>query len=187
MDMRAPTLIIGYGNPSRGDDALGPMAIAALERRMARKVGQARPSPIEYLTDFQLQIEFVTDLADRERIVFIDAAASGEEPFSFEPLAAREGEPIASHALSPANLLTVFQHYHRHDPPPCFLLAVRGYMFELGAPLSAQAQCNLDAALAMLEWWIDRPDGLAAAELAAADSTRSMRNLYRKTGMENTR
>jgi len=33
-DMRAPTLIIGYGNPSRGDDALGPTAIAAIERRM---------------------------------------------------------------------------------------------------------------------------------------------------------
>jgi hydrogenase maturation protease len=161
--MRAPTLIIGYGNPSRGDDALGPTAIAALERRMVR---HERPSAIEYLTDFQLQIEFVTDLADRERIVFIDAAASGEEPFSFAPLAAQEGEPIATHALSPGSLLTVFKHYHRREPPPCFLLAVHGYVFELGAPLSLRAQSNLDAALTMLECWIDQPDGLAAPELA---------------------
>jgi hydrogenase maturation protease len=173
--VRAPTLIIGYGNPSRGDDALGPTAIAALERRMARK---ARPTPIEYLTDFQLQIEFVTDLAERERIVFIDAAANGAEPFSFLPLAAREGEPMATHALSPASLLTVFQQYHQCAAPPCFLLAVRGYAFELGAPLSLRAQRNLDAALAMLERWIDRPDGHVAPELAAQPMVHDQYGIY---------
>jgi hydrogenase maturation protease len=149
--MRATTLIIGYGNPSRGDDALGPAAIEAIERLAGE---HPEWGAVEVVTDFQLQIEFVTDLAGRERIVFIDAAASGVEPFAFGPLAAREDASISSHALSPASLLTVYRRFHGEDAPPCFLLGIMGYDFDLGVPLSAKAQCNLDAALVMLEEWL---------------------------------
>lgn len=149
--MRAATLIIGYGNPSRGDDALGPAAIDRIERRMA---DHPEWGEVELLTDFQLQIEFVTDLAGRRRIVFIDAAASGTEPFAFGPLQARQDASMTTHALSPASLLTVFRSFHGEEAPPCFLLGIRGYRFELGEPISADAQTNLDAAVAMLEQWL---------------------------------
>jgi hydrogenase maturation protease len=149
--MRAATLIIGYGNPSRGDDALGPAAIEAIER-----LAEHHPEwgAVEVVTDFQLQIEFVTDLAERERIVFIDAAASGVAPFAFGPLTAKEDASISSHALSPASLLTVYRSFHGEDAPPCFLLGIMGYDFDLGVPLSAKAQRNLDAALVMLQEWL---------------------------------
>jgi hydrogenase maturation protease len=149
--MRAPTLLIGYGNPSRGDDALGPAAIAEIERRMAdnRLAGQ-----VEIVTDFQLQIEFVTDLAGRQRVIFIDASAGGAEPFSFGPLQAKQDDSVTTHALSPAGLLTVYRSFHGDDAPPCFLLGIRGYDFDLGMPLSAGAQRNLDAAMTMLEQWL---------------------------------
>lgn len=151
--MRAATLIIGYGNPSRGDDALGPAAIDAVERLMG-----AHPEwgDVDFVTDFQLQIEFVTDLAERRRIVFIDATASGAEPFIFGPLQAKQDASITTHALSPASLLTVFRDFHGDDAPPSFLLAIRGYDFELGAPLSEGAQGNLHAAIAMLEQWLTK-------------------------------
>lgn len=148
---RAPTLIIGYGNPSRGDDALGPAAIDAIEVLIA-----AHPEwgAIDVVTDFQLQIEFVTDLEGRARVVIIDAAASGAEPFAFGPLVAKEDASISSHALSPASLLTVYRSFHGEDAPPCFLLAIMGYDFDLGVPLSGRATHNLGAALAMLEQWL---------------------------------
>lgn len=149
--MRAATLIIGCGNPSRGDDAMGPIALAAIECLAAR---HAEWGEIEIVTDFQLQIEFVADLADRQRIVFIDAAASGAEPFSFCALDAQQDASFTSHALSPASLLSVFRNYHGTDAPPSFLLGIRGYDFGLGDPLSVRAQCNLDAAVAMLEHWL---------------------------------
>jgi len=147
----APTLVIGYGNPSRGDDALGPMAIEAVERLAA-----AHPEwgEVEVLTDFQLQVEFVTDLVGRKRIVFIDAAASGPEPCSIEPLQAERDASFTSHAVSPASLLAAFRSFQGEDAPPSYLLGIRGYAFDLGAPLSAGAQRNLDAALAMLEQWL---------------------------------
>ena len=149
--MRAATLIIGYGNPSRGDDALGPAAIDAIERLVGE---HPEWGGIEVVTDFQLQIEFVTDLAGRERIVFIDAAARGAEPFAFGPLVAKEDASISTHALSPASLLTVYRSFHGADAPPCFLLGIMGYDFDLGVPLSAGARRNLAAALAMLEQWL---------------------------------
>jgi hydrogenase maturation protease len=151
MSTRAPTLIIGYGNPSRGDDALGPMAIAQIEDRI-----QAHPEwgQIELVTDFQLQIEFVTDLVGRERVIFIDATAQGNDGFEFAPLLAKHETPTTSHALEPARLLGVFENFYSYAAPPCYLLAISGYGFELGEPMSEPANANLDAALNMLGQWL---------------------------------
>ncbi|HEY0844602.1 MAG TPA: hydrogenase maturation protease [Noviherbaspirillum sp.] len=149
--MRAPTLIIGYGNPSRGDDGLGPAAAARVEQRAAQG---ADWGAIEVLTDFQLQIEFVTDLAWRQRVLFIDADASGPEPYAFMRLEARQEAAATTHALSPASLLSVYRRFHRQNPPPAYLLAIRGYCFELGSPMSAEALANLDAAMSMLDGWL---------------------------------
>lgn len=148
--MRAPTLVIGYGNPSRGDDALGPQAAAEIERLAAL---HPEWGAIEVLTDFQLQVEFVTDLADRRRILFIDAAANGTEPFSFMPLAAKQDASLTSHALSPAGLLAVYRDFHQTDAASSHLLGIRGYDFELGASVSFHAQRNLETALVMLQRW----------------------------------
>lgn len=149
--MRAQTLLIGVGNPSRGDDALGPAAIDDIMRRVAQ---HPEWGAIDILTDFQLQIEFVTDLADRQRIVFIDATVSGDAPYSFGALEARQDGSITTHALSPGGLLAVYRDYHGADAPASFLLGIRGVAFELGTPLSESAQRNLDAAVTMLEQWL---------------------------------
>ena len=138
----APRLIIGIGNPSRGDDAIGPLAIERLE---------ALDLPgAELLTDFQLQVEYAFDLLGRREVVFIDAAASGTAPFSFDAAVPEADASATSHALSPAAVLAAFLRVTDEPLPPAFVLAVRGYEFELGAPMSAAAARNLDAALEML-------------------------------------
>jgi hydrogenase maturation protease len=144
-------LIIGIGNPSRGDDAIGPLAIERLE---------ALDLPdIELLTDFQLQVEHALDLIGRREVVFIDAAASGAAPFYFGPAAPAADASATSHALSPAAVLQAFLHVADAALPAAYVLAVRGYAFELGAPLSVAAACNLDAALQML---VSRISGVAS-------------------------
>lgn len=147
----APTLIIGYGNPSRGDDALGPVLLDEIACLLPQ---HPEWGAIELLTDFQLQIEFVLDLAGRQRIVFVDAAASGAEPFAFTPLTASDVSTAATHALTPGALLATFQRHYCCAPPPSFLLAIRGHDFELGAPLSDAARHNLQAARDMLCHWL---------------------------------
>jgi hydrogenase maturation protease len=138
----APLLVIGIGNPSRGDDAIGPLAI--------ERLGALGLPDTELLTDFQLQVEYALDLVGRREVVFIDAAASGPAPFSFQPAAPVADASATSHALSPAAVLDAYQRVTGAPLPLAFVLAVRGYQFELGAPLSGAAAANLDAALQML-------------------------------------
>ena len=138
----APLLVIGIGNPSRGDDALGPLAI---ERLAALDLPGT-----ELLTDFQLQVEHALDLVGRREVVFIDAAASGPEPFSFAPASPAPDASAFSHALSPAALLEAYQRVSEAPLPAAFVLAVRGYRFELGAAPSPAAAANLDVALQLL-------------------------------------
>jgi hypothetical protein len=54
-DAVAPLLVLAVGNPSRGDDALGPALLDALAALAAQ--GADRLGDIELLSDFQLQIE----------------------------------------------------------------------------------------------------------------------------------
>jgi hydrogenase maturation protease len=145
-------LVLAWGNPSRGDDALGPRLIERLE---ALQGGLAGTRP-ELLTDFQLQIEHALDLVDRDLVVFADAAASGPEPFGFGPVTPEPAISVSTHALSPGALLGVFRRVLGHKEPACYVLGIRGYAFDLGSDPSPKALINLDAALAFLEDWLPR-------------------------------
>ena len=146
--MTAPpvgVLVIGVGNPSRGDDALGP---AFVERVGAALAAEMARGELELLTDFQLQVEHALDLQGRARVVFVDASVSAAAPFTYAAVAPALGPPAyTTHAMSPAALLATYRDVVG-APPPAFVLAIRGEAFELGAPLSAAARAHLDAALA---------------------------------------
>jgi len=145
---RAPILVFGWGNPSRGDDALGPLFV--------ERIAALGLSSVSTLQDYQLQIEHALDLAGRQRILFVDAGATTPPPFTISRLALSD-EPSAqifSHALSPLGLLHTFTTFYDAPPPPAFLLEIRGENFALGAPLSAAAQRHLAAALSWAEKWL---------------------------------
>jgi hydrogenase maturation protease len=139
--MQEQVLIFAWGNPSRGDDALGP----DLLERIGPRAG------VELLTDFQLQPEHVTDLRDRDLVLFADASVSCAPPFSFTRVTASRDPSFTSHAMSPAALLAAYGEVYGVEPPPCFVLAIRGEHFELGESLSNAARAHLDAALGLVE------------------------------------
>jgi hydrogenase maturation protease len=138
-----PILVLACGNPSRGDDALGPLLIDRL-------VGAGGRRCIETLADFQLQIEHVLDLEWRSRVIFVDAVAAGPEPFAFVPARPRADASLSTHSIRPSALLGLFRRVAGKEPPSAWVLAIRGYGFELGAPLSDRAAANLDRALVFL-------------------------------------
>jgi hydrogenase maturation protease len=106
---------------------------------------------IEFLEDFQLQIEHALDMVGRKRVLFVDASLNGSAPFEVSTLQAVADASLTTHTLSPQALMQVYQNLHGEAPPPCTLLAIRGYSFELGDPLSQAAVAHLDAAK---EWAI---------------------------------
>ncbi|MEY2633513.1 MAG: hypothetical protein RIR00_2167 [Pseudomonadota bacterium] len=157
----APLVIFAVGNPSRGDDALGP--------RLAEQLAALPPTPAwELVEDFQLQVEHSLDLCDRQLALFIDAGSGTPAPFSFYPLNPRAAFGPSSHALAPEAVLAVFAQTQQAAPPPAYVLCVRGEDFSLGAPLSPAAETHLAAAWAQLETLLAQPTPAAWAALATA-------------------
>lgn len=144
----APLLVFGWGNRSRGDDALGPLFVEALRGTQA---GEGR---VECLDDYQLQPEHALDLAGRRSVLLVDASLSARAPFEVSTVRGARDPAYSSHALSPPALLQVYRDLFGTDGPPCTLLAIRGDHFDLGEPPGEAAQSHLRAALGWAHTWM---------------------------------
>lgn len=109
-------LIIGYGNPLRGDDGIGPYAVDCLRDDLtdAVAINAAQPdslgcSAITFLTPMQLTPELAEPISRAARVVFIDART--------------DGVPGAIHAqrLHPGNTTSTLTHHT--DPAALLALA----------------------------------------------------------------
>lgn len=149
--MTAPTLIFGWGNPSRGDDALGPLFVEHFAALAAR---HPEWGEVDCLTDFQLQVEHALDLQGRNRVLFVDASVDAPAPCSLARIEAARDASFTTHAMSPQAVLKVYADIDDGEPPPCWLLAIRGERFELGEGLSDTARQSLQAALQLAADWI---------------------------------
>ncbi len=155
-------VILAWGNPSRGDDGLGP----ALAARVGSLAAGSRHD-IRVETDFQLQPEHATDLVDCDTAIFVDAAVDAAEPFDFRCVTAARDRTFTSHAMSPSAVLAAYRDAFGAEPPPAYVLAIRGEAFELGTGLSPAAAIRLDAAAALLESVLAASDaGVTAARAA---------------------
>lgn len=144
--MPAPLLVFAVGNESRGDDAVAPLLLRQLQ---AQSFPQA-----DFIEDFQLQVEHVTDLLDRRAVLFIDADMSCAAPCRLERIAAVHDNSYTSHAMTPSALLHTYRQVFQSDAPECFLMRIRGYGFELGEALSPEAAENLACAASRAKEWL---------------------------------
>lgn len=150
--MSPPLLVFGWGNLSRGDDALGPLFIEHLRARL----GPAGAGQVDLLDDYQLQVEHALDLVGRARVLFVDASRDCAGPFEATALRPARDASFTTHAMSPEAVMQVFRDLHQTDPPPCTLLAIRGESFGLGEPPGAAALANLELAVDWGLRWVSR-------------------------------
>jgi len=144
-------LVFGYGNLSRGDDALGPLVVEYIENNI-------KLAGLEIITDFQLQVEHALDIEGRDLVLFIDASAGCDSAFSFTQLVPEKDKSYTTHAMSPSSILQVYQDVVHKQPPPCFLLGIQAINFELGTGLSIQAQGNLNTANIFVKNLLSSPE-----------------------------
>ncbi|HEY8158870.1 MAG TPA: hydrogenase maturation protease [Methylobacter sp.] len=149
--MPKPVLLFGYGNLSRGDDALGPLLLEYVESHCGLDA-------IEILSDFQLQIEHALDLENRCLVLFVDASVACVNAFDFTILEPARDKSYTTHAMSPAAILDVYQSIKKQTPPPCFLLSIKAEQFELGDGLSANAETNLAEACSFAARLLGNPE-----------------------------
>jgi hydrogenase maturation protease len=132
-------LVIGYGNPGRLDDGLGPAFAQALE--------QLGLPGVEVEVDYQLMVEHAAEIARHRLVVFADAAASGPAPFSLRRLAPRPDQGFSTHRAEPGALLALAGGLFGARVEG-YALGIRGYEFDsFGERLSPGARANLEAAL----------------------------------------
>lgn len=154
----ATTLVVAVGNPSRGDDAAGPLLAERLSSWLNGD-GGACLHDLTILCDQQLMVEHAYDLRGRDRVLFIDAAARQWEPVQWQRIEASAGGPaISSHQCTPSQLLHLCTHTLQITPPCAWLLSLRGEDFELGAPVSATMQAAMDQAWDAILAWVATPE-----------------------------
>lgn len=153
-------VVFAWGNPSRGDDALGPEFLAAVEVMTV-----PRDLELAFVTDFQLQPEHALDLVGCDLALFVDASTTAPAPFAFGVVNAAADSTFTSHALSPGAVLAAYERVVGERPPPAFALAIRGERFALGEPMSVAARENLEAAVAFYRRLLEAPAAQRWAEL----------------------
>jgi len=140
-----PVLVIGYGNPLRGDDGLGEKAVEMLRARLPEE-------QVTLVSRVQLTPDLAERLSSATLAIFIDARA--DHTGSSEPgsLFCEKVEPVAvaasklpqsfSHHCTPSLLLTIAQLLYGAYPQ-AYLLSVTAAQFEVMGQLSAAVNANL--------------------------------------------
>ncbi len=135
-------LVIGFGNPGRLDDGLGPAAAAEVEKWNIEDVTVD--------ADYQLTVENGGDAANYDYVIFIDATVSGAGPYTFDPVNVEQSLRFSSHSVSPGGVIGIAQSLFDADTKG-FTLGIRGYEFnEFGEKISKPALDNLHEALKFL-------------------------------------
>jgi len=127
------TLIIGYGNMLRGDDAVGCRAAYELEQLF-------RDAPdVEVIASQQLTPEMADDVAGSNFVLFLDAAI-GEEPGTLRRtrVAPQPGPTGFTHQWTPSALLSAAEQLYG-DVPPAMSITLAGWSFDLSNRLSPGA------------------------------------------------
>lgn len=148
----ARILVLGYGNPGRQDDGLGPAAAAA--------IGRLGWPGVTTADNYQLVIEDAIQLAEHDFVWFVDAAREGASPCVIQRLSPSLDISFTSHLLKPEALLAITAQLFG-AAPQAHLVGIRGYAFDFREGLTDRAGANLALAVARLRRRIARARAVA--------------------------
>jgi len=120
-------LLIGYGNPLRCDDGLGPYLVETLAGRWNRAT---------MITSTQLTPELAEPISRAKRVVFLDAGISGTlGEVTCETVEIMAGTGAFTHNVTPASLLAAAQEWYG-AVPEAILVSVAGASFDYDSAFS---------------------------------------------------
>lgn len=159
MNDRPRILVVGYGNPGRLDDGIGPA--------IAEAVAAANLPNVTVESNFQLNIEDAADVAQHDVVVFADASVSAEPPFEFTRVEPRMEGSFTTHSVRPEGVMALARDEFG-SLAEGYALAVPGESFDdFGEELSTAAQHRVRAAASFLLRLLDggraQPDAFEAA------------------------
>lgn len=126
-------LVIGFGNPLRGDDGVG--------YRLAKALEELEGEDLVCLCLLQLTPELATEMSNANEVWFLDAEAEGEPG----AISCRRLQPLESisdrwtHDLSPQGLLDLCASLYA-ESPRTLLMTIAGESFDLSETLSRRVR-----------------------------------------------
>lgn len=144
-DVNSTFVVIGYGDPNKGDDAIGQKVVAQIQK--------LKTSGLEAYSVNQLTPELSSKLARANVVIFVDACKlHNTDAIQVKPLDARGMETTGSalpgfgHSCSPCSLLALTQSVYGHFPK-AWWVEVPASDFTIGHPLSDLAEQGVTQAL----------------------------------------
>lgn len=158
------TLVIGCGNPLRGDDAVGIEVVQRLARCQL-------PPGVRCVDAGTSGLEIVLLMRDAKAVVLIDAAAPREldrgqpgrvHELSWEQVlstvaASGSATAVSIHAVRWDQALALSQALGSPQPTEFTCFLIEGGSFAHGAPLSSAVEAAAEQLVARLERWLTRP------------------------------
>ncbi|HLH06360.1 MAG TPA: hydrogenase maturation protease [Terriglobales bacterium] len=147
----APIVVIGYGNPLRGDDAIGWKAAEAL-----RDVYEDDLS-VEVFASHQLNPEMAESVAEAGAVIFIDAVADKLSAGNVicENIDPADHSSAFTHDLDPATLLASAIDLYGSCPRAA-LIGIGVHSCDLGQELSREVKAALPKVVAEVKQMIER-------------------------------
>ncbi len=129
----AKTLVIGYGNPLRGDDSFGHRAVEKLKQEVI-------DNEVQFIDCQQLMPEMAEQVSKADLVLFVDADMDGVSGTIHSRRIIASQKPAAdslAHHLDPCALLGLAQTLY-HRAPEAILMTVTGECFGYGSQLSTE-------------------------------------------------
>jgi hydrogenase maturation protease len=130
--MKTRGLVIGYGNPLRGDDGFG----WAVARKLAEE--RANDDAVRVIAAHQLTPELAEPVSEADLVIFVDASRDGEPgAWSAREITASSTESALGHQFDAAGLLASAREIYAACPR-AILVSVGAESFDCRETLSSR-------------------------------------------------
>jgi hydrogenase maturation protease len=146
-------LFYAYGNPGRQDDGLGVFLCDELIKWAAEK----GIKNIDFDSNYQLNAEDSFSVSGHDLIIFADAVKKQKEPFRLKKIKPSGSIAFSTHSMSPESVLALCEELYKKRPK-AYMLAIKGYKWEVNEPLSAKAKVNLRRAGEFMKKKLQNPE-----------------------------
>lgn len=146
-------LIYGYGNPGRQDDGLG----IALTEQLEQWVEENQIAGVEFDSNYQLNIEDASAIAQKDLVVFADASEEDIKDFCLSRVDGSSKVTFTTHAASPGYIVQLCKELFQEEPI-VLLLHIKGYEWAFREGLSDRAMQNLEHTLRYMQTLLSDPE-----------------------------
>ena len=140
------SLVIGYGNELRGDDAAGPL--------VACRVAECGLSYVKVVVAPVLVPEMAAEMAQAERVIFVDASVRcADHRVRLSPVVGTSRRSVVSGLCSPEMLAGLCEELTGR-PPEAWSMEVPAERFDLGGALSVVTARGVEQATRLIRHWV---------------------------------